>query len=85
MIYQLGKKQCSNSGRKRMIFTPGKWFYCPSPLPSGISWVSDPPTPLEFLDIFWNHTMLVFAKREKPEYPEKNLSEQFKGENQKQT
>ena len=31
-----------------MIFTPGKWFYCPTPLPSGISWASDPPTSLEF-------------------------------------
>ena len=27
---------------------PGKWFYGPTPLPSGISWASDPPTPLEF-------------------------------------
>ena len=29
---------------------PGKWFYGPTPLPSGISWTSDPPlpTPLEF-------------------------------------
>ena len=27
---------------------PGKWFYSPTPLPSGISWASDPPTPLEF-------------------------------------
>ena len=28
-----------------MILTPGKWFYCPTPLPSGISWASDPPPP----------------------------------------
>ena len=27
---------------------PGKWFYGPTPLRSGISWASDPPTPLEF-------------------------------------
>ena len=27
---------------------PGKWFYGPTPLPSGISWASDPPTLLEF-------------------------------------
>ena len=26
----------------------GKWFYGPTPLPSGISWASGPPTPLEF-------------------------------------
>ena len=27
---------------------PGKWFYGQTPLPSGISWASDPPTSLEF-------------------------------------
>ena len=49
MIYQVGKKQCSNSGRKRKWYCPpGKWFYGPTPLRSGISWASDPPTPLEF-------------------------------------
>ena len=34
----------------------------------------------------WNLKVLVFKEREKPEYPEKNLSEQrTKGENQQQT
>ena len=33
----------------------------------------------------WNLEMLVFEERGKPEYPEKNLSEQIKGENQQQT
>ena len=32
----------------KMILTPRKWFYCPTPLSSGISWASDPPTSLEF-------------------------------------
>ena len=31
-----------------MILTPRKWFYCPTHLPSGISWASDPSTSLEF-------------------------------------
>ena len=49
MIYQVDKKQCSNSGRKRNdIDPPGKWFYGPTPLPSQISWASDRPIPLEF-------------------------------------
>ena len=26
----------------------GKWFYCPTPHPSVISWASEPPTPLKF-------------------------------------
>ena len=33
----------------------------------------------------WNLEVLVFEERGKPEYPEKNLSEQSKGENQQQT
>ena len=40
-------------------------FYRPTPLPSGISWASDLPTPLQISnslhgggkDIFWNHTI----------------------------
>ena len=34
--------------KMKWYWPPGKWFDCPTPLPSGISWVSDPPTPLEF-------------------------------------
>ena len=34
--------------KRKWYCPPGKWFYGPTPLPSGISWASDPPTPLEF-------------------------------------
>ena len=34
--------------KTKWYWPPGKWFYGPTPLPSGISWASDPPTPLEF-------------------------------------
>ena len=34
--------------KTKWYFPPGKWFYGPTPLPSGISWASDPPTLLEF-------------------------------------
>ena len=77
MIYQVGKKQCSNSGRKRKWYCPpGKWFYGPTPLRSGISWASDPPTPPGIsnslrgggLDIFWNHTILTKCKFKIAEY-----------------
>ena len=34
--------------KTKWYWLPGKWFYCPTPLPSGISWASDPPTSLEF-------------------------------------
>ena len=57
MIYQVGKKQCSNSGRKRKWYCPpGKWFYGPTPLRSGIS------NSLRGggLDIFWNHTLSLY-------------------------
>ena len=33
----------------------------------------------------WNLEMLVFEETRKPEYPEKNLSDRSKGENQQQT
>ena len=33
----------------------------------------------------WNLEMLVFEERRKPEYPDKNLSDRSKGENQQQT
>ena len=47
MIYQVGKKRSNvrTQVENEMILTPGKWFYCPTPLPSGISWASDPPPP----------------------------------------
>ena len=45
MIFQVGKKDRSET---KWYWPPGKWFYGPTPLPSGISWASDPPTPLEF-------------------------------------
>ena len=34
--------------KTKWYWPPGKWFYGPAPLPSGISWAFDPPTPLEF-------------------------------------
>ena len=34
--------------KTKWYWPPGKWFYGPTPLPSGISWASDPPTSLEF-------------------------------------
>ena len=65
MIYQVGKKQCSNSGRKRndiaplesdFMVQPPSLLEFPGPLtphPPGIS------NSLRGggLDIFWNHTM----------------------------
>ena len=33
----------------------------------------------------WKLEVLVFEERRKPEYPEKNLSDRSKGENQQQT
>ena len=45
MIYQVGKKQCSNSGRKRNDIDPWNVILLPTPLPSGISWASNPPPP----------------------------------------
>ena len=46
MIYLVGKKQCSNSGRKRNDIDPlERDFMVQPPLFSGISWASDPPTP----------------------------------------
>ena len=56
MIYQVGKKQCLNSGQKRNDIDP---------LESDL--IVQPPSPLEFpgpltrggggLDIFWTHTI----------------------------
>ena len=65
MIYQFNKKQRSKSGRKRNDIYPRKVILLSNPLPSGISWTSDPPHPSGIsnslhgggLDIFWNHTM----------------------------
>ena len=49
MIYQVGKKQCLNSGQKRNDINPLESdLIVQPPLPSGISWASDPPTPLNF-------------------------------------
>lgn len=43
--------------------TSGKWVNRPTPLPSGMSWASDPPSPKEFpipsvvgMDISQNYT-----------------------------
>ena len=71
MIYQVGKKQCSNSGRKRndidplesdLIVQPSSPLEFPGsltpPHPSGISNSLHGGS----LDIFWNHTFWLDTK-----------------------
>ena len=45
-----GRKEAMFELRSKMkrYWPPGKWFDRPTPLPSGISWVSDPPSPWNF-------------------------------------
>ena len=67
MIYQVGKKQCSISGRKQNDIAPLESDFMVQP-PSLLEFSGPltPPPPLEFpipsvvggLDIFWNHTFL---------------------------
>ena len=70
MIYQVGKKQCLNSGRKRndigplesdfIIQPPSLWnFLGLRPHPSGISNSLRGGS----LDIFWNHTIVASNSR----------------------
>ena len=65
MIYQVGKKQCSNSGRKRNDIAPLESDFMVQP-PSLLEFpgpLTPPPPGISnslrggSLDIFWNHTM----------------------------
>ena len=66
MIYQFGKKRCSNSGRKRNDIFPRKVILLsnPPPLWNFLGVCPPPPHPPGIsnslrgggLDIFWNHT-----------------------------
>ena len=64
MIYQVGKKQCSNSGRKRNDIDPLESDFMVQP-PSLLEFpgpLTPPPHGISnslrggSLDIFWNHT-----------------------------
>ena len=57
--------------KTKRYWPPGKWFYGPAPLLSGISWASDPHPPGISnslrgggLDIFWNHTLMIFIQKQ---------------------
>ena len=65
MIYQVGKKQCSNSGRKRNDIDPLESDFMVQP-PSLLEFpgpLTPPPPGISnslrggSLDIFWNHTI----------------------------